>query len=253
MAKFKPLIASLVTIALAMVLLWAWGQLHSEAPRPRAGNNASAPANMPDGIVLEQVVLDPRPQWDPAYLWPNDGQRMSSPQFWVLWKTDDFCDCRLLATKDEKLWYEVGRTAGVEHYLTIDLGLYDSSVTFAVDFVRDGKKFRSKPRSVSYGRGAYFAQREYRFSVTQQANQNFPLALRGRDPVKVPGGNFMHGWFGADLVVYYSPQPGDEKGGEIIFGVQDGKAVPSAGTVGFVEVYDELGNSRDRVLVHLKP
>lgn len=253
MAKFKPLIASLVTIALAMGGLWAWSLLRGDNPRPHANNSASAPANTPDGIVIEQVVLDPRPQWDPAYLWPSDGQRMSSPQFWVLWKTDDFCDCRLLATKDEKLWFEVGRTAGVEHYLAIDLGLYDSSVTFAVDFVREGKKFRSKPRSVSYGRGAHFAQREYRFAVTQQPNQVFSLAVRGRDPIKVPGGNFMHGWFAGDLVVYYSPQPGDSSGGEVIFGVQDGKAVPAAGSVGFVEIYDEMGNCRDRALIHLKP
>jgi len=252
MGRFKPLIASLATIAIAMAVLFAWSLLRTDAP-PRK-NSANAPVNAPPtGLVMEQVDLDPRPQWDPPELWPQDGQRMSSPEFWVLWKTDDFCDCRLLSTRDEHLWYEVGHTAGDTHYLKIDLSIYDSRVTFAVDFLREGKKYRSKPRTVTYGRGAHFSEREYRFQVAPKPEQFFSMFLRGRDPVKVPGNLYRHGWFLGDMVVGYQPMAGDDKGGEVKFYVQDGKSVPAGGCVGWVEIYDEIGDSRDRTLVHLRP
>lgn len=253
MGKLKPLIASLVTIAIAMAILFGWSLLRDEKPRRNAPAE-NAPANAPTGeLVYEEVALDQRPQRDPAYLWPQTGQRMSSARFWVLWKTDDFCDCRLLATKDQHLWYEVGHTGGDTHYLLLDLAMFDSSLTFAVDFTHEGQKYRSKPRHVTFGRGIHFAERQYNFKVAPQRDQQYSLFLRGRDPIKVPGTGFRHGWFTGDMVVYYSPQPGDEKGGEMIFGVQEGARVPADGCAGFVEVYDEIGDSRDRVLIHLKP
>ncbi|MBX3473749.1 MAG: hypothetical protein KF754_05155 [Planctomycetes bacterium] len=254
MGKFKPLIASLATIALAMLILFAWSQWRGAPARGnQAANHAPPPANLPDaGLKYEQVVLEDLPQRDPSNLWPQHGHRMSSPEFWVLWKTDDFCDCRLIATKNDRLWYEVGHTGGDTHYLAIDLAQFDSSVTFAVDFTHEGKRYRSRPRSVSFGRGAQFSRRQYNFLVAPLPNQTFGLFMDGRDPIKVPGRGFKHGWFGGDLVVYYSPQPGDEKGGEIIFGVQDGTQIPADGTVGWLEMYDELANTRDRTVIHLK-
>lgn len=254
MAKLKPLFASLATIAVAMLGLFAWSLLRTETPRWNQASNVAPSANAPQtGLQYEEVTLEDLPQRDPPYLWPQNGHRLSCPEFWVLWKTDDFCDCRLIATRNDRLWYEIGHTGGDTHYLKIDLSQFDSSVMFAVDFVHEGKRYRSRPRSVRYGHGVHFSQRQYNFLVAGAPNQVFGLFLNGRDPIKVPGRGFRHGWFGGDLVVYYSPQPGDDKGGEMLFGVQDGTAIGAQGTVGWVEVYDELTDSRDRTLIHLRP
>lgn len=255
MGKFKPLLASLATIAVAMLLLLGWSLLRDKpAPRPQDNGVAPPPSNRPaSGQQYEIVNLDPRPTSDPVYLWPDDGKRMSSPEFWVMWKTQSFSDCRLIATKDGKLWHELGNTGGKSHYLGVDFGFFGSKVTFCVDFTQDGKKYRSKPRTVTLGTGAWFDRRQYTFVHDGNDQTFFTAHLFGRDPARISTRGFLHGWFTDDLVVYYSPQPGDSNGGDIKLGVSNPGAIAQGdGGLGFLEVYDDVGNTYDRTMIQFK-
>ncbi|MBE7491254.1 MAG: hypothetical protein HS108_05795 [Planctomycetes bacterium] len=252
MARFKPLLASLGTIAIAMGLLFAWSLWRKNDPRPRANAANAAPAANTGGIEIEQVVLDPRPWRDPPELWPGDGQRLSSPEFWVMWETQDFSQCRLLATRDEKLWFDAGRSGGRLHYLTLDLARFDSRVTFAVDFEHEGVKYRSRPRTVSFGRGAHFDRRSHSLAVGGQTRQSLDLFLRGRDPARMPRDSFRHGWFAGVFDPWYQPQSGTAQGGTVTLIIPDPARVPQGDTVGWLQVYDEIADSRDRVLIFLR-
>ena len=253
MRGFKPLVASLAVIALSLIALGAWS-LSRDSRRPAhspADDRPVTPGVPGGGLKYEAVEMEPRPEFDPADLWPNFGDRISSPDLWVLWKTAEFSECRLLCTSDHRSWYDLGRTAGRTHYLPADFAFFDGHVTFVVDFTHQGRAVRSRPRSVTFGPGAGFARPQYSFNVEEAGGRGFVVRVRGRDPASIPGDNFLHGWFTEMLTVGYAPQPGGAKGGEILLVVSNPQEVPDSGCVGWLQMFDETSGSYDRTLIHL--
>jgi hypothetical protein len=135
----------------------------------------------------------------------------------------------------------------------VDLSFFDGRVTFAIDFTHEGRKVRSRPRTVSFGVGASFAMREHPYKVGGAENQEFELALENRDPGRISPEDFRVGWFPPSLVVYHIPKPGSDAGGSVILGVQNPAALPPGGCVGWFQVFDSIAGTYDRSLVRLSP
>ncbi|MCA8916624.1 MAG: hypothetical protein KDB90_14555 [Planctomycetes bacterium] len=253
MKQWKPLIASLVVIAIAMAGLALW----KSGSAPSGKGNDIAPANMPvgnadpNGLQYEQVPLEKLPELDPIGLWPRDGLRVSGVTFWTMWQTSEHAKCRLLATSDGRVWHDIGSTAGETHFLETDLAYFNGKVRIAVEFDERGTRYRSAPRTVNFGQGAHFAQREYQFTLgAGKAEWAFEIVGRsvrdlGREPclaIGFPGDS--------ELVPYTSLNP-DSPDDSILFGVQHPEVVKE-GVAGFLQVYDVVTNTYDRVLVRLK-
>jgi hypothetical protein len=248
MKQFKPLIASLVVIAVALgaIALWAPGG------KPAANTNTPdpPPANLPDtGLKYESLPLEKLPELDPLGLWPRDGYRLAGPEFWIMWETNEHVSCRLLATQDRKTWYNIGRSAGTQHSMSMNLGLWDSKVIFAVEFETKGTRYRSKARTVSYGAGASFAQRRYKFTLSGENVQTWDLEIVGRDARALGDEAFLTSHFPENLVTFVMPErPSIDT---VKFGIQGPGAITGGGCVGFLEVYDAATSTYDRVLIEL--
>lgn len=256
MKQWKPLIASLVVIALAMGALAAWKYLGGK-PGPAPSNTNRAADNPPPAngensdLKYEAVPLEKLPELDPLGLWPRDGQRMSSVEFWVMWRTTGFSKCRLLATTDRRDWFDLGSTGGEDHYLQASLAYFGSAVSFAVEFDAGGTRYRSAPRTVYFGQGAHFTRRSFEFSLGDGKNQTFPIEVFGRNPRRLPLDSFIGVWFPDDLVTFVGhgrEREGDD-GGEIAFGVQDPAVLNGQGCMGFLEMYDVVTDTYDRAQI----
>jgi hypothetical protein len=247
--KWKPLIGSLVVVVVAIAAMAAWSKLAGEPGRgatnaPRT--NAAAVSGEDDGLRYESTPFEDLPPMDPLGLWPRHGYRMAAAEFWVMWETNGQSSCRLLATKDHRDWYNLGRTSGEKHFLQADLGFFDSEATFAVEFEANGTRYRSKPRTVIFGRGATFGQRRYKFTLGKESRQTWDLELIGRDATELGQDAFLTLMFPNDLTTVASPKSGDA----VTFGVYNADILKT-GCVGFLEVYDARTLTYDRVLVEL--
>ncbi|MEZ5993275.1 MAG: hypothetical protein R3E76_13110 [Planctomycetota bacterium] len=258
MKQWKPLIASLIVIALAWGGLALWK--FSSAPSKGGGGNVvantdngagDAPGNTDSSdLEYETVPLEDLPELDPLGLWPNDGMRISSIECWVMWQTTGFSRCRLLGTSDKVNWVDLGSTGGERHFLKLDLSYFGSKAFFAVEFDAGGKRYRSKPRAVKFGQGAYFRQREYRLTLSGEMNQVWSVGLLG-DVGHLSMESFRTTYFPEDLVTFVAPPKVDDNGGEVPFGVQDSAPLGGNDTSGFIQIYDASGDTYDRVLIEL--
>jgi len=259
MKQWKPLIASLVVIALAMGALAAWKYLGGK-PGPGPSNNNRAadnppPANGEGGdLKYEAVPLEKLPELDPLGLWPRDGQRISSVEFWVMWQTSGFSQCRLLATSDQRDWFDLGSTGGEDHFLQASLAYFGSSMTFAVEFDAGGTRYRSAPRTVHFGQGAHFTRRSYEFTLGDGLNQTFPIEVFGRNPRRLSLDAFKSVWFPDGLVTYvgHGREREGNDGGEVAFGVQDPALLEGRGCQGFLEMYDVVTDTYDRTRIDFR-
>jgi hypothetical protein len=260
MKQWKPLVASLVVIALAMGALAAWKHLGpTTGPAPANDNRAASdppPANgEPSGLKYQAVPFEKLPELDPLGLWPRNGQRMSSVEFWVMWQTAGFSKCRLLGTSDQRDWFDLGSTGGEDHCLQASLAYFGSAVTFAVEFDAGGTRYRSAPRTVYFGQGAHFARRSHEFTPGDAPGQTFPLEVFGRNPRRLSLDAFLAVWFPQELVTFVAhgrEREGDD-GGEVLFGVQDPAVLEGRGCQGFLEVYDVVTDTYDRTRILIRP
>jgi hypothetical protein len=255
MKQWKPLIASLVVIAIAMGGLALW----KSGGQSKGNGNQPAPANMPssnadpNGLLYEQVPLEDLPELDPIALWPRDGLRVSAVTFWASWQTSEQSACRLIATSDGKLWHDIGSTAGTTHYLETDLAYFSGEVRIAVEFTERGERYRSRPRTVHFGQGAHFAQREYQYTLSGTAAQSWPIEVVGRDVRSLGGAeactaiDFPKANELVPTISLNAASPDDT----VLFGVQHPEVV-KGGVSGFLQVYDPVTNTYDRALVRLK-
>lgn len=247
--KWKPIVASLIVIALALgaMAILIRGDNEPEPPAP-----AEDPDDKPDDgdVTWERVELEPRDSLDPLALWPLDGMRMASPQFWVVWRTDrEASACRLLARGRQGVWREMGHTNAFIHYMDIDLSAYDSEAWFCVEWSERGREYRSAERRVSFGVGAAFTKREYLIGVPATGEHRFPMRLQGGNPALLNSGSFLTTMLPDNLTCYVLPQAD----GAIEFVIQDGALVPVGGCFGFLQVHDAATDAYDRVLIRLRP
>lgn len=251
MQKWKPLIASLVVIALALGVMALW-KCSGDTPTSNGGSIDNSPADDDgtstgdDGFTWVTTKLDDLPALDPLGLWPRDGQRIASPEFNVMWETSDHSDCRLLVSTDRLDWYVMGHTSGKRHFLPVNFGDFESKLYFAVEFDFQDKRYRSKAREVTFGNGARFNQLEHRFTIRGIDTQTFDVAMTGRDPADMPPNAFVTGWFPLELGV--GTLPGES--GTLLFVLSTPEIVRGS-TFGWLEVYDAAANTYDRVLIHL--
>lgn len=260
MKQWKPVIASLIVISLAWGGLAVWKYVSSDTTEPGGRNNSAGtnsselpPTNSDSGdLKYETVPLEKLPELDPLALWPNDGLRLASVDFWVMWQTTRQSKCRLLGTSDQRNWVDLGRTNAENHYLPMNMAYFGSQATFAVEFESNGKRYRSKPRTVYFGNGAYFKERTYRISVSGETNQTWPLALSG-DARRLSADSFRWAFHSnEDLVPFWAPPQGDADGGSVVFGIQDPGVLGANGSAGFLQIYDGKTDTYDRALIELK-
>lgn len=198
----------------------------------------------------ESLPLEDLPERDPEALWPRDGMRMAWAEFWISWRTKEHSRCRLLLTRDLKTWQVGGESTAFEHYQQANLAEWNSQVTFCVEFEEEGKRWRSRPRTVVFGKGARFSGRELHVEIAPEGTTQHSLRLEGRNPVRVGAGGWKHAGFPEDVWVGYAPQPGDDEGGEVLLIVQ-GEQIPAEGCAGYLEVFDPVGRTYDRVRIVL--
>lgn len=253
MRKFKPVIASVIVVVVALggMVLWKWSQ---GDPRPGGNTSEKLPCSDPsaDGYEFVTEPMEDLPALDPPSLWPLDGRRMAAPEFWVIWRTSEFTKCRLWASHGENEWIEIGNTAGVNHYLLIDLSEFKSEVSFMVDFTERGKRYRSHKRRVSYGLGANFKRREYTFKVDESAaTEGWVVGMHGRETHELSSGDFKFYVFPRELSLFGLVTP-REASDEVRLGIYNPDSTPEEGCYGFVEVYDSKTATYDRALINLK-
>ena len=250
MKQLKPLIASFVVIAIAFGGLALW-KVRS-APAGNGAGNATGnlpPSNSPaSGLQYETAVLDDLPALEPLGMWPRDGQRVSGVTFWTMWQTSGYSKCRLIASSDGQYWHDIGSTGGETHFLEVDLAYFQGEVQIAVEFDERGERYRSKPRTIRFGQGGHFAQREYQYMLNGQSPQTWGLEIVGRGVRDLGTEPFLTYLFPDGLVPYTSPSSQDDS---IVFGVQNPDTVREA-CAGFLQVYDGVTDTYDRVLIRLK-
>lgn len=169
MRKWKPLIASLLVIAVVLGGMAVW-KFAGGGTTKGNDNSANVPGNNPgdsggDGHEWVETKLEDLPPLDPLGLWPRNGQRIASPEFNVMWETSEHSDCRLLVSTNRNTWYVMGRTGGTRHFLPLNFGDFESTLHFAVEFDDRGTRYRSNARTVSFGKGAAFGKLEHRFTL----------------------------------------------------------------------------------------
>lgn len=213
---------------------------------------ANKPANAPPAQKLEydRVALAKLTTRDPPYLWPRDKMRLSATEFWVIWKTNEFVPGQLIATKDEKLWYDLGQSAATLHYLPADLVKFDSALTFCVEFEEEGERFRSKPRSVRFGAGVRFAQRRLQCVVERAENQTFWVRTEAGDLQGLTTEDFRFALLPESMTIYGRPHRESESSGRLEL-VIDGRTVPGKGCTGFWEIRDSRTDTWDRLLLEI--
>lgn len=247
--SWKPIIASLVVVALGLGAL-ALLTRGDDSPK-QLQPNEPGPAPQDDGLEWERVELEPRDSLDPLQLWPLDGMRLASPEFWVIWHTPNApTACRLLARGAAGPWREMGHTLALVHYMDIDLSLFDSEAWFCVEWSDGDRKYRSAERRASFGAGAAFTRREYRIGVPAQGEHRFEMQLRGGNVAALSSGSFLTTLLPMELTCYVVPKSTD---GTIEFVIQDGALVPPGGCIGFLQVHDSVTDTYDRVLLRLRP
>ncbi|MEE9312852.1 MAG: hypothetical protein V3V10_10640 [Planctomycetota bacterium] len=244
----KPFIAIIIVVVLGLLGIWAWqafgqgstsdGQNTEKLPNNSTGNNGPKYINKP---------FENLPEWDPDYLWPLNGKRMSSPEFPVIWQTEEFSACRLLIQTGPKLWANVGNSAGRRHLVWVDLSKFKSRATFCVEFERRGERFRSKPREVSFGAGARFSQRRYEFDLTRDQEQIFQLQLEGKGVKHLGIESFQHARFEeAVKLAHLTPEGGNLR--IVLYNADVFKETE----YGYFEVLDSVNNTIDRCMVTFK-
>ncbi len=251
--NWKPLVASLGVIVVALLVLWA------VLPGKTPDNRANAPSNTAentdptgtgsDGTRWVRVELEPLPELDPADLWPGDGMRVASPHFWIVWSTGEHTRCRLLLRGRGGSWYEAGHSLANIHYLPADLTQFDDELYFCVEWNENGRAYRSRERHVSFGAGACFEQRRYEFRVPQQQAPEFRMRLQGRSLNELAAEPFLTTLFPEVVVPAAYALPAEDTA---VLRLRDGNDVPQDGCMGFLEVYDNVSLTYDRVLVQLR-
>lgn len=259
MKQWKPLVASLVVIALAWggLALWRFSSAPSKGSGgnvvANTGNDAVDSAGTTDSgeLEYETVPLEDLPELDPLGLWPNDGMRISSIECWVMWQTTGFSRCRLLGTSDKVNWVDLGSTGGDRHFLKLDLSYFGSKAFFAVEFDAGGKRYRTKPRFIKFAQGVYFRQREYRLTLSGEVNQVWPVELLG-DVGHLSMESFRTTYFPEDLVTFVAPPKVKANSAEVPFGIQDPAPLGGNDTSGFIQLYDVLADTYDRALIEVR-
>lgn len=213
---------------------------------------ANAPSNTPPESPLgfERVALEKLNERDPGYLWPRNDMRLSATEFWVIWRTDEFSKGQLIATRDRKLWYDLGQTATKLHYLPADLAKFGSEMSFCVEFEEGSERFRSKPREVRFGAGVRFSQRRLSCVVERAENQKFEIRTEAGDLQGLSSDDFRFALLPEGLVIYGKPYPEGPTGGRLELFI-DGRTVPGQGCAGFWEIHDSRAGTWDRVLIEI--
>lgn len=216
---------------------------------PRSNNPINAPPK--EDIKFERVPLEELPERDPPYVWPSDGFRMAADLFWVSWKTSEFVPSRLIASRDGKLWYDLGSTVNLVHYLPVDLAGFGSDVLFSIEFEEQGRKFRSRPRRVKYGAGIRYGVRELDVTLEARPDQKVELTVEGGDLQGLSADDFWFALLPDELRIYGLPRRDSETSGRIEL-VIDGATLPKDGCWGFMEMRDSRRDTRDRVLLKFR-
>jgi hypothetical protein len=246
--KWKPILASLVVIAIALGAMAAWKFLGPSKPRPSgnaAANAANAPAEQEPGKWME-VQLEPRMTADPSSLWPRHGMRMASPQFWVVWTTREHVPCRVLARGATGPWYEVGHTRALTHYLALDLTQFNDEVFYCVEWQDGGHKYRSQERWISFGAGACYERRQYKFVVPLVPEPRFRMRVQGRELSQLRSDSFTSAHFPEGVHFGALPTPAD---GVVELLLADATSIPLDGCFGFLEMYDRAADTYDLAMI----
>ncbi|MCC6575097.1 MAG: hypothetical protein IT462_15070 [Planctomycetes bacterium] len=216
-----------------------------------ANNNAhanNAGANKACGIKFEREPLEERPVLDPFDLWPPDGARMASENFWGIWQTSEHDASRMLLSTDGLLWHAFGDSTAVTHDRLVDLAQFTGSrVKFSVEFNEKGTAYRSRPRTVSFGRGAHFKDREVHMFVEPRPDQRKEVDLVGGDP-RAMADDFQIALSPREMKFGIVPLEGDDKGGKVLLYV-DGTTVPEKGAVLFLQIHDRRSETLDRLKI----
>lgn len=255
MQKWKPLIASLAMIALALGGMAVW-KFAGGKPSKGKGNSANTPGHNggtrtgSDGVEWVSTELEDLQPLDPLGLWPRDGQRIASAEFNVMWETSEHADCRLLVSTNRQTWYAMGHTGGTRHFLPVNFGDFESTLSFAVEFDDRGKRYRSKARTVSFGNGARFERMEHRFTIRGDGQQQFEVAIDGRDPTGLPQSAYLWGWLDEDVSPGVVPGKSTQGGGTILVVLMTTDSIENSAH-GWLELYDAAANTYDRTLIYL--
>jgi hypothetical protein len=245
--KWKPLIASLIVIAVALAAMAIYAALKKPAGGSRTpATNGPAGVDGFDGKYIN-TPLEDLPELDPLGLWPRHNQRLASAEIWVMWETAAHSECRLLGSRDHRDWYVLGDTAGTRHFLPTNLAYFDSQLTFMVEFEASGERYRSAPRTVFFGKGASFGQRRYKYRLGDDHKQTWGLELLGSDATTLAADAFLSVGFTPEELQTAARGTASDS---VEFGVYNADVIVS-GTSGFLEVYDSRALTYDRVLIEL--
>lgn len=242
----KPFIAIMIVVCFGLVGIWLWKSYDHSTEE---ANNAPSQTNTERNnaylnIEYEQQPLEKLPEHSPKYFWPLNGKRMASPVFPVLWKTNKSVRSRLLKRSPQGNWVGGDDSFGIQHVAWIDLSKYDSEVTFCVEFESGDTKFRSSPRTVSFGGGARFSARKYRFALGDNDVQTFLLEIEGRGVRHLNWDSFQHARFPESLALGHEKP----KAGQLKIVISNASSIEYT-TTGYFEVIDSVNNTIDRCMV----
>lgn len=212
------------------------------------GTNNTPPQNKPpsaDDSRFERNPLSPLPELPPRWMWPRDNARVASEQFWGVWQTAQHSTSRMLLSADGLLWHAFGDSTSTTHDRLVELSKFGSKVMFCVEFEDEGKQYRSRPRNVSFGRGAHFKDRELRWTLRREPDQRREIELVGADPASVAD-DFRLLLLPDDVRLGYAPLPGDARGGKLVL-VADGLTIPREGLVCFLQIADRRTDTLDLI------
>ncbi|MHC4839644.1 MAG: hypothetical protein ACYTDT_01605 [Planctomycetota bacterium] len=244
----KQFVAIMVVVVVGLAGIWLWQSgLGQSGSGNGSGNTPKANLPQGNGLEYESKPLEDLPEYDPDYLWPLNGKRMAAPVFPVIWETEEFSACRLLVKTGPKVWANVGNSAGRRHALWVDLSKFQSTATFCVEFEHGSDKYRSKPRTVKFGAGVSFKQREFSFDLQEIGRQEFTLGLAGRRIDRLNIENFQHARFDESVKLAHK-QPDGDKLTIILYNPE----AFSESSYGFFEVHDAVSDTVDRCIVRFK-
>jgi hypothetical protein len=253
MQKYRPLIASLAVIVVALIVI---GVVFRDQPAPdntAADDNATTDneSDNEDEVTWTKIELEDLPSMDPVGFWPRPGMRLSHPDVWVTWMTPSSVQGRLIARGEGTTWYDLGRTHGEVHYLPMDLSVFGSSATFMVEHEYLERRVRSSARSVTFGAGVHFTRRRARLTLEDTGRQMFELQVSGGNPTELRNEAWSTSVFAPEIRTFVVAVSGDEYGGTIKFGVDEALTVGGAGALGFLQVFDIETMTYDRILIEL--
>ncbi len=220
----------------------------SNAANNSGGGATGTVSGVKGTAIYDRIPLeDLGPPLDPIYLWPPDKSRIASTEFWGIWQTRERESARMLLSDDGSLWRYFGESSAITHDRLIDMTRFGSSVIFCVEYQDGEKRFRSRPRTVSFGQGAHFKDREMRMVIERKPEQKAEIALVGVDPATVAD-DLRFAQLPREVEIGFACPRGEPTGGKIIL-VADGSTFPPGGLYCYLEVPDRRTDTLDRIKV----